>query len=664
MKRLLTCAVVSAALFVLGMLNSQAALEDEPIRLRATPLIIDTDLGSDIDDVFALALALASPELDVRAVTTVGKQAEDRAWMVCRFLSQSGRGKVPVAAGAAPPRSADIDWQIQYRRHPAAIFNRSGRPVKQPAVELIYSLLKANPGEITLVALGPLTNIAELLEKHPDCRPWIKRLIVMGGAVRVGYQGKPPAEPEWNIASDVAAARRVLASGVQLTLVPLDATATVALERHHREEIFAAHTPLSFQVQALYELWDRDTPVLYDPVAVAAAFTDEFCKFEELRLRIDDKGVTRIAAVDKLPSVRVATSIDRERFLSWFVKRLATAGLPALPRPAKNRSMLVDRGGFPAKVHVVEDYDTDIEKRWWMAGKLERADVPDGGRRASRAVPTQDFDDRQGDLQAMYRAVIFNPVPGPPMGPNTRLTFRYKLTGTDQLRVQLYSLSNGYHRYLSLAGLTQGRWESATVDMTQMRRPDGTGGPLAENERIDDIQFYIDPRGELLIDEIILYDAAGPDERRPFPQRIVFTAWFDTGKQGQEWPGDFEIVPHQAPAKWRYARSVVHKETKTPWLRISLRGERRLDAITEVSFRYRLSGTDMVRVELRNSKSGWSAIRVLRDLHRDEWDAATVRFDTPGKGKEEVRIDEVRFLPVAGSELGVDDVLVYTAKEG
>ena len=189
---------------------------------------------------------------------------------------------------------------------------------------------------------------------------------------------------------------------------------------------------------------------------------------------------------------------------------------------------------------------------------------------------TQDYDAKHGDGKARYKAVIFNPVPGPPMGPKTRLSFRYKLSGTDTIRVQLFSLSNGYHRYLSLTGLPQDEWAEATVDMTQMRRPDGGGGPLAEDERIDDIQFYIDPRGELVIDEMILYDEAAEGEKRPFPKRLLFTGWFNTGKQGQEWPGDFEIVPHEKPRTWKAAKSVVNKETGQPWIRLNLRGQRRL----------------------------------------------------------------------------------------
>src|SRR5207253_1641391 len=107
---------------------------------------------------------------------------------------------------------------------------------------------------------------------------------------------------------------------------------------------------------------------------------------------------------------------------------------------------------------------------------------------------------------------IFNPVPGPPMGSNTRLTFKYWLKRTSDLRVQLYTLSKGYHRHLTLTGLPQEKWQEMTVDMTQARRPDGSGGPLSEDERIDDIQFYADPSAELLIDDIVLYDAAAKEE--------------------------------------------------------------------------------------------------------------------------------------------------------
>ena len=342
------------------------------------PVIVDTDIGSDVDDAFALALVIVSPELDLRAVTTCAGGSEDRAWLVCRFLTQVGHKPIPVAFGRAPQSNDKPDWQIQYRRHPAAIFNRTMKPVKESAVELLYAQLKENQGKLTIICIGPLTNIARLLKEHPDAKPWIKRLVIMGGSVRVGYKGKKPPEAEWNIKSDIPAAKAVFTSGIPLTVAPLDATATVELNKELRNRLFAAHTMLTFQVQNLYELWDKETPILFDPVAVALTFDEQFCKMEPLRLEVDDKGLTRIVKGE--PNARVAVSIQAADFAKWYVERVRSVGKEVLPQPPKNVSKLVERGGFPAKVHVFEDYDTDIEKRWWMCGKLEVKDVPPDGR--------------------------------------------------------------------------------------------------------------------------------------------------------------------------------------------------------------------------------------------------------------------------------------------
>src|SRR5687767_13127766 len=163
------------------------------------PVLIDTDIASDIDDAFALALALASPELDVQGITTCAAQAEDRAWIVCRFLSHAGIKPIPVAAGKAPQPDYPVDWQIQYRRHPAPLFKRTQKLEKTSAADFLHDKLKARPGKLTIIALGPLTNIARLLDEHPEAKPLIKRIVLMGGALEVGYHGQRPAEPEWNI---------------------------------------------------------------------------------------------------------------------------------------------------------------------------------------------------------------------------------------------------------------------------------------------------------------------------------------------------------------------------------------------------------------------------------------------------------------------------------
>ena len=125
-----------------------------------------------------------------------------------------------------------------------------------------------------------------MLREHPAAKTLIKRLVVMGGSVRVGYNGKAPPEAEWNIKGDVAAAREVFSSGLPITVVPLDATATLRLGKADRERIFSAYTPLTMQLQCLYELWDKETPILYDPAALAAVFEEQFFTFEDLHLEV------------------------------------------------------------------------------------------------------------------------------------------------------------------------------------------------------------------------------------------------------------------------------------------------------------------------------------------------------------------------------------------
>ncbi|HKA08087.1 MAG TPA: nucleoside hydrolase [Gemmataceae bacterium] len=629
------------------------------------PVLIDTDIGGDIDDAFALALAVASPEIELVGVTTVGKgdkrdpyvryistdRDEDRAWLVCRFLTQVGLKDIPVAAGAEPQPKLPIDWQIQYRRHPAAVYNRTLKPVKESAVELMTKLAKARD-DLTIVALGPLTNVTRFIKEQPEAAKRVKELIIMGGSIAVGYDGKPKPEPEWNFKTDIAAAKAVLASGLRITLVPLDATANVKLDKQQRERLFSARTPLTYQLQNLYELWDKETPILFDPVAVRVVFGHKMLIGKRMGISVDDAGMT--IADENKSDIRVMIGSKADELVEWYVDRVRNFGKESLPKPPGNRTRLIEPGSFPTRVHAFEDYETDIEKRWWMCGKLETKKVPVPSGRACRAVLTQDFDDKQGQLDTMYRAVIFNPVPGPPMGPNTRLRFRYKLTGTDTLRVQLYTLTNGYHRYLSVSGLEQGKWAEGAVDMTKMRRPDGTGGSLATDERIDDIQFYVDPRAELLIDDVILYDAAVEGEKRPFPKRAIFTGWFDTGKQGVEWPGEFEIVPHEKPRTWKAARSIARPAPRDPWLRIGLRGARELPPTVEINFKYHLIGAHTATVEFWDAKAGRVRTLEWKPEKTGEWAETTIAL--PGSA---ATVDELRFTLPKGGQLTVDDVLVY-----
>jgi competence ComEA-like helix-hairpin-helix protein len=703
-----------------------SAAQEKSLTTTKVAVLIDTDVGERSDDVLAMALAVCSPELDVRGITTVQGDCHTRALLVCRLLHAIGRHDVPVCAGRPELATPDFRGPLQYGLRPSLRL----QPQRGLAAEFLYQQLRARPGELTLVALGPLTNLAALLSRHPDCKPWIKRIVLVGGAIRRGYDERSPVVAEWNIRTDTVAAQTVFRSGVPLLLVPLDAAISLKVEADVRRRIFHAITPLARELRALEELSDQSTPTLADALAIALCFDEHFCQLEDLRLVVDNEGYTRPA--DGMPNARVATSVRRDEFLKWFVKRLTPA--PATPVEAKkngkssqlsrliainqagvaelqrlpgigpvlaerilaerrkapfravddlrrvrgigaktlerlvpfitvenqpiNLAARIPRGALPNLVHVIEDFETDIERRWWLCGQLETENVPPESRRACRGVLTNDFDDRMGDPQAQYKAVIFNPVPGPPMGKNPRLAFRCWLKGTDMLRVQLFSLTRGYHRHLVLSELPRESWQEIAVDMTQARRPDGSGGPLAENERIDDIQFYVDAAAELLIDDIVLYDAAPAEEKRLFPKRLLFTGCFDTGRQGKEWPGNFEIVSKTAPQTGRAARSVTDLASGNPVIRLHLRGQRPVSGTTQLRFRYQLTAAVGMRIVPFNGAEPMGRGTSLTGLTQGTWTEAMVDLGAAGLQTGD-RVDALHFLLPRGAELGLDDVLLF-----
>ena len=189
--------------------------------------------------------------------------------------------------------------------------------------------------------------------------------------------------------------------------------------------------------------------------------------------------------------------------------------------------------------------------------------------------------------------------------------------------------------------------------MTEARRPDGSGGALSRDERIDDIQFYTDPGAELIIDDIVLYDAADPEETEPFPRRPIFTGWFDTGRRGREWPGDFELVEHESPRTWKAARSVENPRLRLPWIRVHLRGERLLGEKVRLRFRYRLDGADSMRVTLASRAEDQKVSIPVKYLEQGRWASKSLDIDGAPKSAE-----EIEFVLPRGAELLLDDLLI------
>ncbi|KAA6457631.1 nucleoside hydrolase [Acidobacteria bacterium AB60] len=288
--------------------------------------ILDTDIGDDIDDAFALALVLRSPEIKLLGITTTFADTELRARLTDRYLAAAHRTDIPVAAGRKTPHT-NVFTQAAYAE-------REPDHAHPDAVKFLFDQVRAHPGQITLIAIGPLVNVQDAIARDPATFKKLKRVVMMGGSVYKGYgtdaAGKPkPPEPEWNIARDPDGAKALLASGVPVFMMPLDST-QIPLDETRRERLFAFGSPLTDQLTLLYHQWVANTdnhsptPTLFDPVAAAYAIRPDLCPAKPLHLEVDSKGNTR--PISGTPNAQVCVNSDQNAFLDFFIRRITAAG--------------------------------------------------------------------------------------------------------------------------------------------------------------------------------------------------------------------------------------------------------------------------------------------------------------------------------------------------
>jgi inosine-uridine nucleoside N-ribohydrolase len=299
--------------------------------------LIDTDPG--IDDALALLLAWGSPELDVEAITTVAGNVriETATRNLDRLLALRRPPRRPrVGVGAADPLARPlvtaehyhgvdglgdlIDWSAEDSDGPTP----SGEP-RPRAADLIVDLATRRGAALTLIALGPLTNLALALEVDAAHVASIGRVVVMGGAVDV--PGNVTSTAEFNIHVDPDAAARVLDAGLSLDLVPLDATRQARLTRAELEAALRCTPgPLADRIAAFtahaFRADDTRGMALHDPLAVGVAIDPGLVEWERARIAIERDGQTR--RVPGPPNCRFARVVDARRFLAMFLSRLCT----------------------------------------------------------------------------------------------------------------------------------------------------------------------------------------------------------------------------------------------------------------------------------------------------------------------------------------------------
>ena len=313
--RAFICATIIAALSC----STPSAQSQQPIATHPTKIIIDSDIGDDVDDVFAIGLALTSPEVEILGISSAWGDTKLRARMIDRLLAETDTKNIPVAEGI-PTKAQSNFSQAQWAK---------GGTVPQKshanAVDFLLDQIKKDPGNITLVAIGPLTNIGAAIDRDPATFKKLNRVVIMGGAVRKGYGdlGFEPdhgPQPEYNIYSDVAAAQKLFASGVPIYMMPLDST-QLKLDEDKRAFLFKQGTPLTNALSTLYYQWGQQTPTLFDAMAVAYVLDPSLCPTTPLHITVEKDGATRESA--GTPNANACLASDSDQFFRFILPRLA-----------------------------------------------------------------------------------------------------------------------------------------------------------------------------------------------------------------------------------------------------------------------------------------------------------------------------------------------------
>lgn len=305
-------------------------------------IILDTDIGTNVDDAFAVLLALTSPELDCRAITLVAGDLDVRSMCLVALLERlsSTDPQLRLAKGEMEPltKGKSFRWLGVEGRGIEVWSPESFDKVEDDAVGLIAEEAMQSPGGVSLIAIGPLTNIACALRREPALSGCVSEIFCMGSSWG-GLDGAAFAY-ENNFGVDPDAAEEVLGSGIPVTLVGTNVTREVALSRDRRQALAESGCDLERLLWRMTSNWlagmERDTVFLHDPVAAAAAADDSFLEFARARPVFEERAgpkTGRVAwALDDSSPVRVATEIDVTAF--WEIFDARTRMELDLSRPA------------------------------------------------------------------------------------------------------------------------------------------------------------------------------------------------------------------------------------------------------------------------------------------------------------------------------------------
>lgn len=311
--------------------------------MTPTRIIIDTDPG--VDDALAFLFALASPEIKLEALTTTqGNVTIEKATRnALSVLELANAGHIPVAQGSVLPLVQPL--RVSDSVHGASGIGNSKlpeprtKPVSGHAVDYLIERVLAEPGEISVFPIGPLTNIAMAIRKEPEFAISVKELVIMGGAIQDGGNVTPLAE--FNIFVDPHAAHIVFHSGIPITLIPLDVTHKCLLQQEHVDRLLDIRSPISRFISEAVEVYLKSSlelgypgSALHDPLTLATIIAPELLTLKEYYVDVDISGGVSMGKtfadfyhVSKKPAnMKVALGVRGEDFIELFLQRMETLG--------------------------------------------------------------------------------------------------------------------------------------------------------------------------------------------------------------------------------------------------------------------------------------------------------------------------------------------------
>ncbi len=289
------------------------------------PVILDTDIGSDIDDTWALAMLLGMPQLDVKLIVTDYGNTPERTRLVAKILQRVGRTDIPIGTGIK------TDDEPLAQRNWVGDFDLEAYPgkVHEDGVAALIDAIHAHPG-ITLICIGPVPNIKEALRRDPEIASKT-RIVCTGGRIYRGFENGGQPAADWNVRADAKSWQAMVAAPWTITTSPLDASADIVLRGDPYTAVASSQHPLARVVIENYQSWayrdhyaDDASSVLFDTAAIYLAFSEEFARIEPLKLIVDDQGHTRIAEGGRDVRCQLGWK-DRDAFDNLLISTLTSS---------------------------------------------------------------------------------------------------------------------------------------------------------------------------------------------------------------------------------------------------------------------------------------------------------------------------------------------------